>query len=351
MDLFGNNFEEQGSSLNFENEEVRNMSMESERIAREINSAFVAHDHGDVGDQNDDAADDDGVQEDDKLNYKDYAKYGVVMMRMLLLAMMAKTVMGVYVSDYGTDDLLVSYDVVSLFTNVPLDDTIHIIAEKAFENNWFNEQYGLSIDKQGLIDLLTIATKNQLFQYDGNLYEQVDGVAMGSPLGPLMANVFMCNIEDTLQYANKMPAFYRRYVDDTIVFMPTHDSAHHFLNILNESHHSINFTMEIASNNSINFLGMVIYKNSSSLETRVYKKPTNKGLLLHYESHVDNKYKRNLVLTMLDRAFKLSSTNEIFEKEAKEIELMFLRLKYPQNLINNIIRDFMQSKRLSLIHI
>ena len=45
-------------------------------------------------------------------------------------------------------------------------------------------------------ELLEIATSNQLFQFNGELYEQTDGVAMGSPLGPLLANVFMCHIEN-----------------------------------------------------------------------------------------------------------------------------------------------------------
>ena len=63
-----------------------------------------------------------------------------------------------------------------------------------------------------LVELLNIATKNQLFQFEGNLYEQVDGVAMGSPLGPLMANAFMCSIEERLLNQGKMPIFYKRYV-------------------------------------------------------------------------------------------------------------------------------------------
>ena len=53
-----------------------------------------------------------------------------------------------------------------------------------------------NITKSDLIELLIIATKNQHFQFEGiNLYEQVYGVAIGSPLGPLMANPFMCKIE------------------------------------------------------------------------------------------------------------------------------------------------------------
>jgi len=70
-----------------------------------------------------------------------------------------------------------------------------------------------------------IATKNQLFQFEGDLFEQTDGVAMGSPLGPLMANTFMCNIEKQLEARNKMPAIYKRYVDDTLSTMPNKETA------------------------------------------------------------------------------------------------------------------------------
>jgi len=43
---------------------------------------------------------------------------------------------------------------------------------------------------------------------------------MGTPLGPLMANAFMCNVKEKLENQNKMPAFNKRYVDDTLSKMP-----------------------------------------------------------------------------------------------------------------------------------
>jgi len=64
-------------------------------------------------------------------------------------------------------------------------------AERAFENNWLNEERSLNITKLDLIKLLWIAIKHQLFQFEGNLYQQVDGVSEGSPLPPLMANTCM----------------------------------------------------------------------------------------------------------------------------------------------------------------
>ena len=69
--------------------------------------------------------------------------------------------------------------------------TLALLAEKAFVQDWFNETHGLNLSKTDLIGLLRAATKKQLFQFDGALYEETDGVAMGSPLGPLLANSFM----------------------------------------------------------------------------------------------------------------------------------------------------------------
>ena len=124
---------------------------------------------------------------------------------------------------------------------VPLDETIDILAHKAFENNWFNDTYGLNLTRTDLIDLLYVATKGQLFQFDGALYEQTEGVAMGSPLGPLLANVFMCSIEGSLKSQGKLPDFYRRYVDDTLVKMPDLAAATAFLDTLNHAHSAFHY--------------------------------------------------------------------------------------------------------------
>ena len=99
--------------------------------------------------------------------------------------------------DFNEDDILVSYDVSALYTNVPLEETIQILANKAFNQNWFNETYNLNITQEDLVELLRVATKHQLFQFNGSLYEQIDGVAMGSPLGPLMANTYVFDRGET----------------------------------------------------------------------------------------------------------------------------------------------------------
>ena len=202
------------------------------------------------------------------------------------------------------------------------------------ENDWFNREHDLNITKSDLMELLRIATKNQLFQFEGKLYEQVDGVAMGSPLGPLMANAFMCKIEKQLERENKLPIFYKRFVDDTLSAMPDPEAASAFLETLNKSHPSIDFTMELEENGRLPFLGMDVIRNGCRLDTTVYRKPTDKGLLLHYHSHVDARYKRSLLNTMLNRAFQLSSTWQFFHEECERLKEIFSRLRYPDDLAN-----------------
>ena len=241
-------------------------------------------------------------------------------------------------------DILLSYDVSSLFTNVPLDETIAILAEKAFRDNWFNSTHNLNISKEDLIDLLNVSTKGQLFQFNGALYEQIDGVAMGSPLGPLLANVFMSSLEEKLELEGKLPDYYRRYVDDTLTLIPNITTATDLLNTLNHAHPSVSFTMEIEKDGMLPFLGTQLLNRAPQIETKVYVKPTNTGLLVHYQSHVDNRYKRSLLTTMLDRAYRLSSSWPYFSEECERLKSLFSRLDYPHHLINSTINTFVNSR-------
>ena len=168
---------------------------------------------------------------------------------------------------------------------------------------------------------------------------------MGSSLGPLMANAFMCNIEKQLETENKMPTFYKRYVDDTLSTMPDFETASEFLTALNNGHPSIDFTMELQENGRLPFLGMNIIRNGSRLDTKVYGKPTDTGLLLHSHSHVDGSYKRSLKNTMFNRAFKPSSTWNPFIRNVNASKRPFPDCTTQTNLRSlPCIRQFSDSK-------
>ena len=160
---------------------------------------------------------------------------------------------------------------------------------------------------------------------------------MGLPLGPLLANVFMC-----LQNSGELPSFYKRFVDDFFSTMPDISSAYSFLSTLNSLNSSVKSTMEIAENNRLPFMGMTIIKVDNALEFEVYRKPTNTGLLLHYHSHVDKRYKKSLLRTMHNHAIRLSSTRSAFLVECQKLRSLFLKLKYPESLIRIAIGKFIE---------
>ena len=167
-------------------------------------------------------------------------------------------------------DILVSY-VSTQLTDITLDEKIEFPANRAFKNNWLNTTYDLNLTKTDLVDLLSVATKRQLFQFNGALYEQTDGVAMVFPLGLLLANVFMSSIEENLEREGKLPSFYRIHVYDMLTIMQNIASASNFLDKLNKAHSSVIFTMETGGNGMFPFLGIQFLKRSTDLFEKLYR--------------------------------------------------------------------------------
>ena len=87
---------------------------------------------------------------------------------------------------------MISFDVKNLFTNVPLNETIDIILTKVYDENKINTKIPKSIPKE----LLYLCTKHVHFKFNNEIYILCDGVAMRSPLRPVLANIFMISLED-----------------------------------------------------------------------------------------------------------------------------------------------------------
>ena len=89
------------------------------------------------------------------------------------------------------------------------------------------------------------------------------------------------------------------------------------------------------------FLGIQLLNRAPCIETKVFVRPTNSGLRLHYHSHVDNRYKRGLLSTMLDRAYRLSSSWSYFTEKCERLKSVFSKLKYPKHLVDTTVKTFL----------
>ena len=187
------------------------------------------------------------------------------------------------VSSFDCAYYMTSFDNESLFTNIPLEETINICVDKLFENNTKVN----SLTKESFRSLLEYATLDSFFIFNGKYYRQKDGVAVGSPLGPTLANVFLCHFEE--QWISDCPIgykpiSYRRYVDDAFLLFSSELHVIKFLNYMNSKHGNIKFTVEREENDSLSFLDIKLFRDNGKIQTSVYTKSTFSGVLTNFES-------------------------------------------------------------------
>ena len=166
------------------------------------------------------------------------------------------------------------------------------------------------------------------FSYDGKFYEQTDGVAMGSPLSPVIANFFMEDFEKkALEQATHKPVCWYRYVDDTFAIWPHgRERLTEFLDHLNGLHNNIKFTMETEEEGHLPFLDVDIYrKTDGSLGHKVYRKPTHTNLYLNQLSHHHPANKQSVLSSLIHRAKPLCDQDSLAQ------ELNFLNTVFKNN--------------------
>ena len=126
-------------------------------------------------------------------------------------------------------------DVNSLFTKVPLDETIEICLKKLFKSS----QTVSGFNKQHVLEMLSLTTKENVTLFDQKYYSQIYGVAMGSPLGPTLTNIFLYYHETTwLKNCPKSfkPVYYKRHVDDIFALLEKPEQVSRFVKHMNKKH-------------------------------------------------------------------------------------------------------------------
>ena len=204
----------------------------------------------------------------------------------------------------STNKFLISYDICSLFTRFPLNETIELAVKLIFDNN-----PNIKITKKDL-KYSEFTTSETHILFDGNYYDQIDGVAMGSDLGPVLANLFMVFYEK--QWLKKFNfckvLLYRRYIDDIICLFNCEVDAMKFFDYLNSRHPNIKFTFEKQNGGKLAFLDILISNESDNFCTSVFRKKTSIGLYTNFTSFTPFSYKIGLIKTLLHRAFEISSS-------------------------------------------
>ncbi|XP_018399364.1 PREDICTED: uncharacterized protein LOC108777067, partial [Cyphomyrmex costatus] len=164
-----------------------------------------------------------------------------------------------------TNSVLVSLDVVSLFTNIPID-----LASDSVIKRWDSISKKTDIPLNEFLIAFKLVLNSTFFIFNKKVYKQIFGTPMGSPLSPIVADMVMQDFEETA--ISLLPIhlnFYYRYVDDIILAAPS-DKVDDILNVFNSLHTRLKFTMEIGNEGRISFLDTLIIVNEDSLILDAY---------------------------------------------------------------------------------
>ena len=238
----------------------------------------------------------------------------------------------------------VSFDITNLYTNVPVKETIEILT------NNLNEVAQLGTQEiNELIKLLTVVLEQNYFTFDNDFFIQNDGLAMGSPLSGLLADIYLnyfenANIIDNRLYKDKI-IFYCRYVDDTfMVFNGTRRQIENLNSHLNSIHQKIKFTSEIEAENQLNFLDLTVTKNAGQLQFKIFRKATTTDITIHADSYHPVSQKMAAYNSFVHRLLTIPLSKNDYNEEVDTIKYIAAANGYKSSLIDKLINKHRKKK-------
>ena len=181
------------------------------------------------------------------------------------------------------DEIMVSFDITSLYMNIPIIDRLTIIKDYVNNDDQFTRKKAIPQDK--FLDLIHLVLTTTWYTSNSQFYQQTDGVAMRGPASSTTAEIYMPAYERTaITTPLHHPKVWERFVDDVYSILKlTH--LENFFHHINNLHQNIKFTMEAESSGKLAFLDTLLKRNNGEISVLVYRKLTQTDQYLHYNSH------------------------------------------------------------------
>lgn len=241
--------------------------------------------------------------------------------------------------------ILATVDVTSLYTNIPHAEGI------GAAKHYLNTREDKTPHTFVLLKLIHFILTMNVIKFNDNVYLQTQGTAMGTKMAPNYAILFMARLEEAfLNTQNLKPLVWWRYIDDIFIIW-THgvSTFHHFIDNLNNFHPIIKFTTEF-STEGLPFLDTWVYLTEEGLlATRLFTKPTDAHLYLHYKSHHPKKQKDSIPLSQFLRLKRICTLEDDFIAAAREMFKHFQARGYPDHIILKGRKRAMETDREVLL--
>ena len=237
------------------------------------------------------------------------------------------------------DTLLVTMDIVSLYTNIPQEEGAEWVAEfyETTLTKWGDYASVIKpIDRNTLKNLILFILQHCTFEFDSTYYKQNYGTTMGAKFSVKFANIYMhMFFEKKLKnYSGLKPEFIARLVDDCF-FKWNHAEADltQFLSFLNNCHNSIKFEFNY-SHEKVNFLDTITYIDNALIKTTLYTKPTDKKQYLHYTSSHPPHVKKAIPYSQAVRYRRIIEDDQMLSSQIQVLKQKFIQRGYPSQLLD-----------------
>ncbi|XP_055700542.1 uncharacterized protein LOC129800288 [Phlebotomus papatasi] len=223
--------------------------------------------------------------------------------------------------------IMISLDVVSLFPNIPRQLAMEIVDEL-----WNSNKINTDISKDLFEQMLRLCLETSYFTYNDQHYVQIDGMPMGGPLSPVIADIVMDHV--LINITQRIPfqiVCLTKYVDDLFCLIP-HDKSDEVLSYFNNYHEKLQFTIEKEVDGAIPYLDTYVVRQESCMRTMWYKKPIASDRMLNYHSNHPLQQKVSTAIGLINRVLKLTTANT---DNTKNIIITKLKMNgFPTRLIN-----------------
>ena len=226
---------------------------------------------------------------------------------------------------------MVSFDVTSLFTKVPLDEALQVISSLLREDDSLSERTNMPPDV--VCKQVEICLRSTYFQVGDQYYVQVEGATMGSPLSPIVANLYMEAFESrALETAILKPKLWLRYVDDIFAILRYGEEPLNTLHDhLNSQHPAIQFTVEQEVDGRIPLLDILVERKDTSVHTSVFRK-THTDRYINFNSHHHPRILTGVIKCLKDRAVRICHKSKK-KRELKHLEKVFRANDFPASMV------------------
>ena len=247
--------------------------------------------------------------------------------------------------------ILASIDVSSLYTNIPHEDGINA-SVKALKQD--QNPHPLRPNPELLEEMLNIVLKNNVFEFNGDFFLQLQGTAMGTKMAPAYANLFMGSLEPTLtRLGHPYITMWKWYIDDIfIIWTGSATQLQTFMSKINTVHRTIKFTHE-HSDTELTFLDVTVYKgpefsSTGTLDVKTHIKPTNKQLYIHRNSYHPKCVKTAIPKGETLRYLHTNTQEATYKQITAKLKSKLIERGYKANEINKVLREYPFENRAQL---